>query len=197
MGVLRMSIEGIGPEGEDIVNVLHYQFTPPFDDVAELEEWMRDGWADGVLDVYRGALTTEYEHTGVIGTVIAGTDTGLTYELRDAAGTLGLLGGTSAPLQTAMCLRKRTGLAERSAQGRMFLSPRPVGDFNVDGRLTSTTPAGIEALRPQLTIPFTVGDMTGVPVVWSELLQGATPITSVTLSPTAAIRRSRRYNVGA
>lgn len=195
MGVVRISHEGKGPDGEQIVNILHYDCNGEFLTPGELGTWL-EGEIEAIVPLLLDCLLVDYNYVRTVGTVIAGSDTGLQYISSLHTGDGGTIDAAGVPQQTTLVLSKKTGIAERSAQGRMFLSPVAAVNFDLGGHLIVPSPTGTLALRNQMILPITVGGTTGNPCIWSEKYHGATNLNSVTVSQFAGVRRSRRYNVG-
>jgi hypothetical protein len=197
MVVLRLSVEATQvADGQEIINVLHYNFDSTFSGPFPLSQWIDLAFHVDVWPFFVAALGGGWNYQRTVGTIIAGTDAGIQAISTLDANTTGTLAGAAATIQNAICLIKSSGFTERSANGRLFLSPRLNSDFDENGRVTGNPLGSIASLCTALALTSTWGLFVGTPGIWSEKYHGFTPINSVRQSNVCAVRRSRRIGVG-
>jgi hypothetical protein len=187
--VVKVSSVGQGPAGEAIVNTFHYDSGLPGG--FPLPGAIATSWEALVSAALFAALTSNYLYVKTRVDIVAGDGTGLFAESFALAGTVGGLAPPSAPMQTAIVIRKLSTLAKKWARGRIFLSPRPTSDFSVNGSVVGV-PAGVAALQTAMELSLFDGTSTYPPVIWASALHGSTPVSLCDYSRTSGVRRSRR-----
>lgn len=187
--VVRLAAIAQGPAGEAIVNTFHYDsgLSGSFPLLADL---LTD-FETNIVTALKACVTSSWVLVRTRADVVAGDGAGTFDESLAMAGDAGTLAGTSAPLQTCIVIKKLTTTAKRWARGRIFVSPRIVGDFSVNGVVTAT-PTGIATLMGNMVLSLSDGVFNYQPVIWASALHGSTAISNVSMSTVAGVRRSRR-----
>lgn len=168
-------------------------------DYAELQEWADDvaavisGWtsANALLTSLSSALTitsVRVEALSSTGTLIQAAESVLA---TPKAGQ----GSPSKPYQTAVVTSLLTGRPGRSYRGRLYWPAQALSMSTSDLRITGPAAQGIaDAMGAFLTdvAELTPGGVGVRPVVVSQTLDVATPVTSVSVGNIFDVQRRRR-----
>jgi len=175
--ILRVSLEGTLPLGQQFVNVFHFKMLadPAASDELTLQaliQEVEDNLVPSYLDWLSSACTLDR--------IVARTLENPPVGSEDPQNVAGNAGGTPHAHQLAALLVWKTGLLGRRYTGRTFLPPTQQSALAnsswVSGALTTAGTIGTQLVNFETD---TAGDWQ--PVVWSETYNTSQPITAYRL----------------
>lgn len=117
--IFRLSIIGTGPQGQQLVNVLHYRHVSGSGDDSGTE--LIDDWHAQCSGLFDNLFTAESSLIGYETRNLTQTEFGLNYTI--AVPVPGVIVGETLPPQSAGVIGWRTGLIGRRRAGRMYTWP--------------------------------------------------------------------------
>ena len=192
--IFRLAVIGIGPSGQQLVNVHHYrQFSALAGDntgALLIDAFREDAEAAMAAALSASVSIIKYEARNITQPSF-GVDVSLSPVV-----TGGISGQASSPT-APLIVTWRTGLIGRSRRGRSYWWPvgeSSVGGGQLEGAFAATLDAAASAL---LILTDSVSNATYEKVIWSQVLLTATPVLSFTLQEFQGRMGSRRAGVGA
>lgn len=192
--IYRMAVEGIGPNGQELVNVFHYrQEGLGGDDAGEelINAWQEDVQAL-FLDCFSASVALVNISVRNLTQPTLGTDRPV------SPAEPGSISGDSLPPTSAAVITWLTGLIGRRHRGRTYIWP--AGESSQTGGQISggyDTTLGLFAAAALSIQEGTLGSIYTM-VVHSEVDDGAdTPVTIYRVNQFLATQRRRRVGVGA
>jgi hypothetical protein len=191
--VFSLTLVQQGPAfAQEIINVLHYRQTSVI------------GSDDGesLANAWLGSAANEWQDVVNVGVVLTSLRVrNITQPLFgvDFAVTPPLTGtrlGESFPATSAAVLSLRTGLIGRSRRGRMYLAPGSEADQNA-GQISGGYATSLALFADAIKVVADVDGSSYALVVWSELLQVATPVTDILIDQILGTQVRRRPGRGA
>lgn len=189
----------LGSGGEQIANTFHYNWnnTGP---TAIGGQSVCIAFETDVLPALLACVGSSYKYAKTRAKCISGANINIIGESDAVVDTVGSNSGTAGVVVNCVVIKRLSAFAGRNKRGRIFVSPVPAANFDVNGKLIGTlTPfrdMGV-ALQDSLTT-FTgpEADVVMLPCVSPHLVDGIPLlVTSYALSPICGIRRSRRLRV--
>jgi len=192
--IIRLTIIG-EYELSVVMNVMHYKVVGVAGTGATLTQIM-NGWLADVKTDYLAAMNNGYNLTGVKAQIIAPIVSD-PIEAVVAPPEPGVVAGDGMPGYIAAVISLRTGIADRSHRGRIFLPARSESDSN-GSTLNAGAITDITTLATTLLGPLTEGVAPNTSdiqlAVWSELLFAGTAVDSFLVR--SQLKSQRRRMVG-
>lgn len=191
--IFRLSIEGFGPQNQQLVNVFHYRQEGTIGNTNGIE--LIDGWIQDVQPEYLACISDQCAITKM---EVRRTDNpaiGVDYSPDPIA--TGLLTGDAMSPNNPAIITWRTFLFGRSYRGRTYMWP---GDeVGVEAGQVNTTYSDlldIFATAAQNITESVTGAVYQLQV-WSPTLNSAEPVQSWQVQPFLGVQRRRRSGTGA
>jgi hypothetical protein len=188
MAQVAMSWSCTGNTSEKIMTI---GINPDFsggDDPTEIADRIYSGMVGSAAPVFASNMFDEWTFNGVSASLMTSTGPLVGQHIDPIPGTLS---GMGVPLNSAVLLKKNTGLGGRKQRGRMYWPPTGLASANVTtaGEINSTLVGifvdnWIEAFSNWL-------DNDCVPMLFHSDATAATPITGLTVESVLATQRRR------
>ena len=192
--IIRLTIIG-EYELSVVMNVMHYKVVGVAGTGATLTQIM-NGWLADVKTDYLAAMNVGYNLTGVKAQIIAPIVSD-PIEAVVSPAEPGVVAGDGMPGYIAAVISLRTGIADRSHRGRIFLPARSESDSS-GSTLNAGAITDITTLATTLLGPLTEGVAPNTSdiqlAVWSELLFAGTAVDSFLVR--SQLKSQRRRMVG-
>lgn len=190
--VFRLSVEGRGPQGQQLVNVHHYiegAGVTGAPGPALVAAWQATA-EDSFHNTFSNTCSiNKYTVRGV-------TDPNYGYEVELVTPVSGEQTGDAVAPQDAAIITWRTGIIGRSFRGRTYMWPMHEGSVS-GGAINSGYAAALnEFAEDAISIVSTTPAGAFVKGIWSTVLQEATPVISWVVRPYLKTQRRRSPGVG-
>lgn len=190
--VFRLSVEGLGPNAQQVVCVFHYRQTGALGD--DSGEDLCDAWENTLVGAWADIISADCLITKLEARNVTQPLFGFDHAIEpNVPGTL--VGQTLPPMNSAV-ISWRTGLIGRSRRGRNYVWPAGEAEQNL-GQWTPTylTAVGVFATAA-LAITDVVSGAEYALVVWSPTLSASTTVTSYQVDALVGTQRRRRPGRG-
>jgi hypothetical protein len=198
--IWRFDMIGFGPDGEELVNVLHYQEIAVEGDGITLATVVEAATAieSGLIDPYLNCIPSGYTYDHSVLTKVVGTPL-LTGESFSNAGAPGNHPDAPSVIERCGLIQKRTGVSGRNGRGRIFLPMAPVTYYTYGGILITAgtdvlTVYGAFAESMLASIAVTAATMN--PCLFHRTTSTALVLTDFAISNLVGVQRRRRQGVG-
>lgn len=191
--IWKMTLIGLGPKGEAIVNTFHVGITGAEDPATTALELLLP-W-QGIIEAQFPQLVTpdwhEYECQALC---IKGVNKGKSASVAATVPTFGTLAGPSAPLTVAAIGTRLSDGIGRHSRGRCFICPINAADVDVDGRFT--LPGGwLLAWSGCATVGPAVGPVTYDCVLYNATADDASLVIQASAADLVGVQRRRRLRL--
>lgn len=190
--IFRLSMEGIGPNAQEVVNVFHFrQATSTGSDTGEE---LCVAFEEDIVPLYATLISDDCLITKLEARNVTQPLFGFDYPISPQVP--GDLSGETLPSMVAAVVSWRTGLIGRSRRGRSYVWPTTEAQQN----LTQWIPTYITLLETWAIAMSNITDSgsgaTYIHCVWSTVLATDFTVTSAIVDPIAGTQRRRRPGRG-
>lgn len=191
--IFRLSVQGLGPNAQQVVNVFHYVQTDTVGDDAG--ERLCQAWVEDVLPQFVDVFVDDCLVQRLEARNVTQPQFGFDFDL--ASPEPGTLTGEVLPAQVAAVISWRTGLVGRSRRGRSYLWPANEASQNL-GQWVPTYLSAVAAFgNSAMAIQESVSGADYNLVIWSETLTASFLVSSFIVDEITGTQRRRRPGAGA